>query len=229
MAVIAMDTDIMNLIPGAYKSSEEGDDSSSEENSSEEGDNSSSEENSSSSEQNDDGSSEENSSSSEEKDDSSSSSSSRARDLIPMATVVQLPSLSEENSSSSFSSRKEKNSGESDSSESNSLKDEDYDLIPMATVVQLPSSVGESDDIPLPPLSQLPTYDISDEWDEYSIFAQENNPTLDYSFGEEELEFEGSAFLEEKYYFPPTQKPACAKYNCLIKEIYETVVSQFTK
>ena len=150
--------------------------------SSEEGYNSSSEENSSSAEEEDD-------TSSIEEDLSNCSAISNSLEDVenPLPGVSKLPTFEfffeQEDLGIDYL-------GDPYSSNSNSPAPEaGVNLIPSQSDVSQPCSLvasGSKDEID----------------DEYSTFAREKNPTLDYSFGEEELGIEDNEYKKENSYYP---------------------------
>ena len=186
-AAKALNAGIKNLISDKKKSS------SSDENSfsSSEEDNSSSEENSSSSEEEDDSSSEEKSSSEEEEDTpatkedpNSPKSDSLGQVKNPFSVISKLPTFEfffdQEDLGIDYLDASD------DSSRSNFPGDIDNQFQPK---IGVPDNKEEMED-------------------EYSTFAKEKNPTLDFSFEEEELGIEHAEHeLKENTYFPNLQGP----------------------
>ena len=161
---------------------------------------SSSEEKSSSSEEEDNSSSEENSSSSEEEDGSSSeeeeNNSSTEEDLSDDSSKFDYPELSKLPTFEFFFDQEDlgiDELGESDSSESNSPVD-GFNMIPIEVDVSEPRSLVDSDN----------KGEINDE---YSTFASEKNPALDFSIEEEELGIEDVEYVKKNTYFPNFQGP----------------------
>ena len=83
--------------------------------------------------------------------------------------------------------------GDSDSTESNSPVD-GFNMIPIKVDVSEPRSLVDSDN----------KGEIDDE---YSTFASEKNPALDFSIEEEELGIEDVEYAKENTYFPNFQGP----------------------
>ena len=179
-AAKALNAGIEKLNSDEKECSSSGENSSSSE--AEDDSSSASEDKSSSSEEEYNSSSEENSSSSEGEDDTSST----EEDLRP-----KLPEVSKLPTFEFFFEQEDLGIDYLDdpySSNSNSPED-GVNLIPSKSDVYEPRSLvasGSKDEVD----------------DEYSTFAREKDPTLDYSFEEEELGIEDTEYKMENTYFP---------------------------
>ena len=159
---------------------------------------SSSNEKSSSSSQEDSSSSEENSSSSEEEDDSSSKENSSSEEEKDTPVVSKLPTFEfffdQENLGVDYFLSE----GYLDDSD-DSLKS----ISPVDVVNQFQPKIGGSK-----PRSSDVSENKEFMEDEYSTFAMEKNPTLDFSLEQEELGIEDAEYvLKENAYFPNFQGP----------------------